>query len=155
SFVCGDPVIGPDGTIYFTSCDRKAYAVDGSNGHEKWEFLTAGMVGTPTLSPAGILYFLSNDKLLYTIDARIWTERWERQIPGPGGSTPIVGRNGRVYIGAGNGSLLAIDGRTGRTIWSRGLERDLGGIYSAPAIGREGLIYVGAGYRMLAIQETT
>ena len=42
--VGSSPAIGPDGTVYVGSWDKKLYAINGKTGDKLWEFKTGGIV---------------------------------------------------------------------------------------------------------------
>ena len=56
-------------------------------------------------------------------------------------SSPAIGSDGTVYVGAFDGKLYAINGQTGDKLW----EFETGsGVFSSPAIGPDGTVYVGS-----------
>ena len=64
--VYSSPAIGPDGTVYVGSSDKKLYAINGKTGVKLWEFETGGVVrSSPAIGTGGILYVGSSDKKLY------------------------------------------------------------------------------------------
>ena len=102
-WVDSSPVIASDGTIYFGSRDDKFYAVN-PDGTKKWEFRTWGYVNaSPAIAPDGTIYFVSHDGKLYAMNPN-GTKKWEFQIsnniksPILGRNSPIVGKNGIIYI---------------------------------------------------------
>jgi outer membrane protein assembly factor BamB/citrate lyase synthetase len=68
---------------------------------------------------------------------------WEFQIGGWVESSPAIGSNGTIYIGAGEKrKVYALNGKTGAIIW----EFDTGqSVDSTPAIGSDGTVYIGSG----------
>jgi outer membrane protein assembly factor BamB len=163
-YVVGSPTVGADGTVYFGAYDKKLYALN-ANGTLKWSYLTEGYINsTPAIGKDGTIFVgasydgiaLGQDEALYAIG---WTggpngtKHWKKILgftgTDPSGdqmvSTPIVGANGTVYIGAKDfaptGSVYALNPDTGATLWSR----DTGNIIqSSPAIGADGALYIGS-----------
>jgi outer membrane protein assembly factor BamB len=167
-FVVGSATIGADGTIYFGSYDKKLYALN-ANGTLKWYFLTKGNIkSTPAIGTDGAIIVgtswdsgvapggLEQYESLYSIT---WSggssgiQRWKKDLgltgSDPSGdqmvSTPIVGANGTVYIGAKDfaptGSVYALNPDTSATLWSYTTGNI---IQSTPAIGADGTLYIGS-----------
>ena len=79
--VISSPAIGPDGTIYVGSNDKKLYAIN-PNGTRKWAFSTGGVVkSSPAIGPDGTIYVGSYNILdpyntkLYAINPN-GTRKW-------------------------------------------------------------------------------
>ena len=71
------------------------------------------------------------------------TVLWEFETGGEVRSSPAIGVDGTVYVGASfpNKKVYALDGKTG----ARKLEFKTGGfVTSSPAIGSDGTVYVGS-----------
>ena len=72
------PSIGPEGTVYFGSNDKKIYALNGQTGEKLWEFETGGLVeSSPAIGSEGIVYFGSNDKKVYALNGQTGEKLWE------------------------------------------------------------------------------
>ena len=57
-------------------------------------------------------------------------------------SSPAIGSGGTVYVGSGDYTVYALDGKTGAKKW----EFETGeAVSSSPAIGANGTVYVGSG----------
>jgi outer membrane protein assembly factor BamB len=68
SYVSSSPAIGPDGTVYVGSRDKKLYAINGKSGVKLWEFKTGEAVdSSPAIGSDGTVYVGSGDKKLYAI----------------------------------------------------------------------------------------
>ena len=107
------PALGPDGTVY---------------------------VGAPNFPPgpnpdsgiSGKLYAVNPDgtqKWVFTLDKYSST------------SSPALGPDGTVYVGATNGQLYALSPLDGTQKWAF---HTGGTIFSCPALGQDGTVYVGA-----------
>ena len=110
------PALGPDGTVYLSAgySPEIIYAVDGTTGVKRWQFLADGYAYDPNSAPS----------VLYSVM-----------------SSPAVGSDGTVYVGAYVGKVYALDGATGARKW----EFPTGGpVRSSPAIGADGTVYVGS-----------
>jgi outer membrane protein assembly factor BamB len=132
-----NPIVGPDGVIYFGSTDGFLYALT-PGGELKWKAAAKGAVLTPALLPDGGLVVGSLDDGVYVFskDGKL---RWRFETGGNVEGAPAVGPNGTIYIGSGDGNLYALnpDGRL-RWRYSTG-----GPIYGAPALF-EDLVLVGS-----------
>ena len=64
---------------------------------------------------------------------------WEFETEGYVTSSPAIGSDGTVYVGAGDNKLYAINGKTGAKLW----EFETGHwVHSSPAIGSDGIVYI-------------
>jgi len=119
------PAIGSDGTVYIGSVDNKVYALNGKSGAKKWEFETGeseyGVRSSPAIGSDGTVYVGSDDKKLYALDGENLKQifvngkelfeikkLWEFETADPVPSSPVIGANGIVYIGSGDGKVYAI-----------------------------------------------
>jgi outer membrane protein assembly factor BamB len=103
----GGPAIGSDGTIYFGARDNYFHAL-APDGTEKWRFETQGpLVSSPSIVADGSLYFGSIDGNLYSLSST-GALNWNLNLGAPIGlSSPMVAKNGTVYIGSRNFSFSA------------------------------------------------
>lgn len=53
----------------------------------------------------------------FALDPEDGTERWRADV-GPVSASPVVGDEGRCYVGTRDGRLVALEGQTGETAWS-------------------------------------
>lgn len=127
------PVIGEDGTIYFSEVTGKVYAVN-ENGQKKWEFDVKDRVTTsPVISADGTIYIGSWSK--YVAISPEGKEKWEFHT---GGLTlPVISADGTIYLGGSNKLYAVTPG--GSKKW----EYDTAGMFASPAIGVDGTIYLG------------
>lgn len=64
--VLSSPCLGPDGTVYVGSGDKKLYAI--KDGVKQWEYDTGSAVlSSPCLCPEGTVYVGNNDGKLYAL----------------------------------------------------------------------------------------
>ncbi|MBC8244541.1 MAG: PQQ-like beta-propeller repeat protein [Verrucomicrobia bacterium] len=121
------PAIGKGGIVYFGSEDEKVYALDGKTGNKVWEYNAGSEVdSSPVIGPDGILYVGVGSNGLVALDGQTGKRKWSfslgmlsfTQFNG----TPIVGDNGKIYIGATSinedaAKLYAFDGKDGVKLW--------------------------------------
>ena len=113
-------VIGRDGTLYFANYrNGKLYAYS-SEGLKKWEFQVEGnikrILTTPIIGANDIIYFGGEDGKVYALD-KDGKKVWSYETEGSVFSSPAIGADGTIYIGAGtNGSLLAIGEKTEQSV---------------------------------------
>jgi quinohemoprotein ethanol dehydrogenase len=87
---------------------------------------TRGLEATPIVHD-GVMYATSSWSVVFALDARTGRELWrfDPKVPGRAGARAccdVVNRGvalhaGRVYVGALDGRLIALDARTGRSLW--------------------------------------
>jgi outer membrane protein assembly factor BamB len=123
------PVIGY-GRLYFSTNSGKIAAVNAKTGKRAWKYLSGRCVAaSPALGPYkhGTVYavFLNRPPCnadhtkgtgkVIAFAAGFGEIRWQKPIA-PSESSPLIVGN-RLYIGDWDGTVWALDARTGRTIW--------------------------------------
>jgi quinohemoprotein ethanol dehydrogenase len=116
---------------------------------------TRGLEATPIVHD-GVLYATSSWSVVFALDARTGRELWrfDPEVPGPAGARAccdVVNRGvaldaGRVYVGALDGRLIALDAKTGAPLWQvQTTDPELPySITGAPRVVR-GLVVIGNG----------
>ena len=166
-FATGGPIVSSpsvmDGTVYVGSADRNLYAVDAKTGLMRWKFDAQGDVNSSPAVVDGVVYVVSLNGNLYAVDAATGKQRWAFATEGerrfserglftalPAGemmpdpwdfylSSPAV-VDGVVYFGSGDGSVYAVDARSGELRW-RYKTGDV--VHASPAVV-DGKVYVGS-----------
>ncbi len=141
------------GTVYFGAGDAKLYAVSEADGAVRWTLRTDGRVRSTPAVADGRVYVGSADGSVYAADAHTGRRLWRfdtqgRQLQsGNFGfdrrtvqSSPAVA-DGRVYIGARDGFLYAIDAATGKQLWT--FDHKISWVNASPAVAM-GLVFVGS-----------
>ncbi|GBC76207.1 Desiccation/radiation resistance protein [bacterium HR07] len=139
------PAIGPDGTLYVGSGsqpseDAKVYAIQ-PNGTLKGRPLDVegGIVSSPAIS-TNALYVGSLDRRVYAVNLDGFYRQWRFRAGDSLQSSPAIGEDGTIYIGADDGNLYAL-APDGKEKWRFQTEDK---IVSSPALGSDGTIYVGS-----------
>lgn len=146
------PVVA-DGAIYFGAVDGNVYAVDATSGVVRWKSATGGRVrSTPALA-GGRVYVGSADGAVYAFDREDGRILWRYETEGASlasasfgydrrtiQSSPAVA-DGRVFIGARDGFLYALDAATGRLLWR--FNHEISWVNSSPAVAGD-LVIVGS-----------
>jgi outer membrane protein assembly factor BamB len=152
-FVTSSPALAPDGTLYVGSWDGKLYALDSSTGLPKWSFRTNDHVYSSPALGDGAIYIGSADGAVYAISPQ-GKLLWRYDTGDPVRSSPVLGRapdgeHGDIlYVGSSNGTLYALDAKTGRRRWSFDTTpkspalRDRNDLNGSPALGTRG-VYIG------------
>ncbi len=149
----GSPLIH-ENLVYFADFDGTLYAVDRRTGAERSRVdLSAELASTdvsvassPVLSRDGATLYLSFALWRSEIGGVIAFSRenlqvrWISFLPGYVQAAPVVGTDGRLYIGSVNNTLYALGPNDGGILWQRALE---GSIWTEAALGPDGTIYVG------------
>jgi len=109
-FIYGAPALSADGrTLYMTSTDSFAYALDASSGKQLWKLGTQGYVDSSmAIVGDGTVVFGSADGAVRGLDAGKGTLVWSVNTTGTIESSPAVDSLGNVYIGSFNGNVYKI-----------------------------------------------
>ncbi len=119
-WVDSSPAIGADGTVYVGSQhSRKFYGKDQSTLLDE------------TSSTRGFIYAINPDG----------TRKWVDDLLGDVDSSPAVGSDGTIYVGADNFHVYAINSVDGSIKW---VEPTRDKVKSSPAIASDGTIYIGS-----------
>jgi outer membrane protein assembly factor BamB len=145
------------GLVYFGRANGYMYAFDVRRRRLVWRFgPTGGNVASGVALTATTAYFASYGGGVYAINRFTGKLRWKTVVRGardnlvPFYSTPALAR-GRVLLGGNDGSVYALDARTGAQKWRFDAQ---GYVYASPAIlgGRLYLGDFGGGFHALSIK---
>ncbi len=144
-----------DGVVYVGSNDGSLYAVDAKTGARKWQFETAGEVRTAAAFADQSIVFSSDDGFVYALDLagkQLWktdihSNLKRRPLNDPDAnydydflaSSPVVS-GGRIFAGSSDGSLYALDAKTGAVVWHYETKDRI----RATAAVADGTVYVGS-----------
>ena len=138
------------GRLFLPTFDGRFYAIDAQTGKTVWSHRT-GRCGWASPAVHDRLVYVTfigrratcgesvpgGDGIVVAYDADDGRIVWQRTT-GPNESSPLVG-GGLVYVGDWNGTVWALQARSGRTRWTF---RTAGRIKGSPALSG-GLLYVG------------
>jgi outer membrane protein assembly factor BamB len=161
--VFSSPIIGPEGEIYVGSKDHNLYALEDSliYANLRWKhpfgtFFDGHLVdSSPAMGPDGTLYVgvdpygaagqtpVPIDTAFYAVNPD-GTRRWSVPM-GPDGteSSPAIGPDGMVYIGANDGNLYAIRDLGDDYVLEWAFQTG-GPIDGSPTVDGCGTIYIGS-----------
>ncbi len=79
--------------------------------------------------------------------------KWQVSVPTTGGfdSSPVIGADGTIYVGAGEDQLWAISPADGTVLWTFHPTPDVNAPVSTPAVAADGTIYVVIGGNLYAL----
>ncbi|WEN13801.1 outer membrane protein assembly factor BamB [Rhodanobacter sp. AS-Z3] len=133
SEVMASPVIVGDLVVVRTG-DGRIYALDATDGHRRWVYdqgsvpLLSLRGNGPVLAANGVLFFGSDDGKLVALRLDNGAKLWEQKLASGEGRTEIdrlSDADGAILLGgttlygaAYHGNLTAIDGPSGRPLWS-------------------------------------
>ncbi|UYL08165.1 PQQ-binding-like beta-propeller repeat protein [Bdellovibrio sp. SKB1291214] len=115
--------------LFVGASDGNFYSVEASTGRVQWTFPTKAENLSEPLLDEGIVYFLAGNNVLYALDAATGRQVWlySRQDTSVfsirGGSKPAI-RNGNLYVGFSDGSLVAFNAKSGVVTWELQLNRN-------------------------------
>lgn len=158
-YIPSSPAIAADGTMYIavelSDVNSNALRALTPDGTQKWSVPLAGLLeGSPAIGPDGTVYIglesngtpldLSTDPSMpagglfaFTPDGQLkWRATGITEIA----STPALGADGTIYVGANDGHLYALapDGTQNWAFQTQGSP-----YHCSPVVGRDGTIYVG------------
>jgi outer membrane protein assembly factor BamB len=143
SFRTGDAIKGPVATdgerVYVGSWDEHVYAVDLSDGTERWAFEADGKVmsGPSVETATDTVYVGSHDGNLYALDRETGTERWAAGSGGAVTGCPTVTAE-HVLFGSYDRRLHAVRKDDGDDAWVI----DCDGVVTATPLVTDGAVYV-------------
>jgi outer membrane protein assembly factor BamB len=148
--IVGSPAVGYYWMVYVAGQNGWLYAID-DYGDISWTHKTdAPIYSTPVVGYDGKIYICSEDGFIYALDAD-GSELWTFTTKGPANlngsifATPVIDKNGTVYIGGlYEPNLYALDANSGSVKWVcnfGAIEPNKGQIVASPAIGPNGTIY--------------
>lgn len=119
------PIVA-QGTVFVASLQDTLFAIDARTGTWKWHhrrearsgFTIRGAAGAAVR--AGIAYAGYSDGWVAALDAENGRVQWERAVAPPGDYLDVDGLqvdDGRLYAVAYSGAVLALDAKTGETVW--------------------------------------
>ncbi len=133
------PVLGADGSVYFTCDDGKLYALTGG-GSLEWSFACNCLgASSPAVGSDGTIYVASGDPYVYALNPN-GTQRWRRSISARVTSSINISPSGVLYFGCSNGTVYAF-GADGTQKWTYSIG---GTVLSTPAVASDGTVYVGS-----------
>jgi len=131
--VLASPVIVGDLVVVRTG-DGRVYALDGTSGARRWVYdqgsvpLLSLRGNGPLLAANGVLFFGSDDGKLVALRQDNGSKLWEQKLSSGEGRTEIDRLNDvdgailldgtTLYGAAYHGNLVAVDGPSGRPLWS-------------------------------------
>jgi outer membrane protein assembly factor BamB len=146
-----DPVIGPDGTIYFGANNGIFYALDPESGAIRWafptDFDTFAIYSTAFVDQQGIIYFGAKDGKVYALTAPrkgimgevVWSINLGTTIQ----TSPALTPDGTLVIGADDWAYYGITparGTSGAKIKWR--FQTQGTLISSPTVDTDGTVFV-------------
>jgi outer membrane protein assembly factor BamB len=113
----GSPAVAA-GVVYVGCRDSQFYAVDAATGTEKWKFDNHGswIVNSPSVVDGKVLFGTSDTGLFHALDAATAKPAFQLRLSAFDFSSPAVAGN-VAYVGVMNGTLVAIDLKTGKQLW--------------------------------------
>ena len=117
-WVWGGPLVEGD-TVYFGDLAGMLYALDVSDGSQRWTFSAEGGVrAAPTLW-RDLLYFGTREGEVYALKAEDGTQQWMMPMPGAVYTQPVVAGD-HLLVSPHNAKvrLVALDPESGAERWS-------------------------------------
>ena len=107
-----------DGTVYVGCRDAHVYALDAASGRKKWDYPTSKswVSATPAVRDGVVYVGTSDSSRFLALDARSGRLRFSFDARAyVFSSAALAGK--LAYFGSHNGTLYAVDARTGQSVW--------------------------------------
>lgn len=147
--------------VFIGAGDGNFYSVDAKTGQVQWQFNTKSEnLGEPLLDE-GVVYFVAGNNVLYALDAATGRQVWlysrqnTSQFAIRGDSKPAL-RNGTLFVGFSDGSLVAFDAKGGNVQWEIQLNRNkrFKDIDASPILDGDQIYIAGYDDRLYAVSAT-
>lgn len=115
--------------LFVGASDGNFYSIEASTGTIQWTFGTKSENLAAPILDEGVVYFLAGNNVFYALDAATGQQMWlysrqdTSQFAIRGGSQAALS-NGTLYIGFSDGSLVALNAKTGASVWEVQLNRN-------------------------------
>jgi len=115
--------------VFLGASDGNFYSLKASTGQVLWTFLTKSEILSAPLLEDGNVYFLAGNNVFYALDAATGKQNWlysrqdTAQFSIRGGSRAAY-KSGVLYIGFSDGSLVAINAKSGSVQWELQLNKN-------------------------------
>lgn len=115
--------------LFVGASDGNFYSIEASTGKVQWTFATRSENLSTPLLEEGVVYFLAGNNVFYALDAANGKQLWlysrqdTSQFSIRGGSQAAY-NNGRLFVGFSDGSLVALDAKSGTSLWEVQLNRN-------------------------------
>ena len=139
--VGSSPVAIAADTVFAGSEDSYAYALNLSNGAQRWRFKTGGIIQSAPVVGDDVVVYASADGFVYGLDRVNGTQIWRVSTGGPVFG-PLVLDGSTVYAGDFSGFIYALDINTGQNRWAAPAQVN-GSIIGGGAVS-QGLLYIGS-----------
>ncbi len=151
TFDAGSPIrsspVVRAGTLYVGASDGTLHALSAADGVPRWRFRTEGAISAAPAVDAAAVYVPSRDGWLHAVDVRTGRERWRHRFGKPLGpddywdyhlSSPVLA-DGTLFIGGGDGRIVALDPAQGRVKW----QADVGARVRSTLAVHDGIVVFG------------
>jgi outer membrane protein assembly factor BamB len=152
-FYASSPTVVGD-VVLFGAGDGHLYAVDAARGTIRWRLATQGRIRTAPAASDGVVFVGSADGTLYAADLATGALRWRFDTEGHRLDSGAFGFDRRtiqsspavsgdyVVFGSRDGSVYALDRKTGSQRWRAESYYHASWVNTSPAIA-DGLVFVG------------
>jgi len=113
----GSPAV-VNGVVYVGCRDSGFYAIDAATGTQNWKFDNKGswIVVSPAVVSGKVLFGTSDSSLVHLVDAATSKPEFDLHVAAYNFSSPAVAQD-VAYFGLMNGTLIAVDLKTGKPLW--------------------------------------
>ncbi|MCX5048954.1 MULTISPECIES: outer membrane protein assembly factor BamB family protein [unclassified Streptomyces] len=134
TFAPGPAVTG--GGIYLADYLGTVYALDATDGRDRWRIATESRASVEPVLVAGGHVHVGSGKGLYTLDAVTGTPKWRFQAGGDIVGAPVVAED-RIHFGSTDHLLYTLKADDGRLRWKLAT----GGEITGSPVVKDGVVY--------------
>lgn len=111
--------------LYYTSFQGDLVCIGRESGNQRWRRTIGTEVLSPVVSDDRIVVVHASDDTVLAFDASEGNQRWRQDNVGPvltlrGTASPVL-VNGQAITSFSDGELVALDARSGETVWKSNL----------------------------------
>lgn len=114
------------GTVYFGALNGVFYAVEAATGRERWHQDIGKAIRAAPALEAGVMAVATTAGGVYGMDPANGAMLWKRALSEDQSittSADLVGDGGEIYIASEQGTVYALEAKTGKLAWSFPLKR--------------------------------
>ncbi|MDO8615166.1 MAG: PQQ-binding-like beta-propeller repeat protein [Dehalococcoidia bacterium] len=114
-----DPVLADKNTVLVGGIGKQLYAVDASDGSEKWSFKAGSWFWGRPLVDGGIVYVPNLDHKVYALNVADGSNAWQQPFQAEASvrSSPLLAGSVLLIVDR-HGNVSGLDPRTGKSVWS-------------------------------------
>ncbi len=141
-----------DSTVYFGDTSGKIFALNLTNGKQRWQWQAPGGVYAKIALDAKHLVFTCTDSSIYALERQSGKLLWRHKSAAPQFSVPLINGD-TVFVGGSQGNFWALDLSSGKVFWT--FRNVAGYIESKPVLSKNKIILGAWDQSLYALERKT